>query len=228
MSFTVTWDSAFEGTPPGSGEPGKVKYGDDRIREVKESVRERLAVEHDWGVAGTEDCRHKIPRVVTGSLPTDVVDGAFGFDTTLKSLSVYNGSAWKPAGVGDLKMVHYGATAPGGWTLNADLNNHVIYVDNSAGGTKTGTVDAKAGTMTGFSTVAAGDHSHTVDSHRHSIPVGARNFVGNPSYTALQNDTWSGYTSPGTDTQGDHSHTITHGTFNFKIALMVCITKDSF
>lgn len=47
-SWTYTYDTA---TPPDSESP---KLGDDRIREVKAALQERLAVDHVFGLTGTE------------------------------------------------------------------------------------------------------------------------------------------------------------------------------
>lgn len=40
-----TWD---ETTPPGTGAAGAISLGDDRIRELKRALRERLAVDHEF------------------------------------------------------------------------------------------------------------------------------------------------------------------------------------
>ena len=52
MAHTVTWGAAFDATPGGSDD---VKDGDDRIRELKTAVSERMALEHYFTKAGTNN-----------------------------------------------------------------------------------------------------------------------------------------------------------------------------
>ena len=52
MAHTVTWGAAFDATPAGSDD---IKDGDDRIRELKTAVSERLALEHYFTKAGTNN-----------------------------------------------------------------------------------------------------------------------------------------------------------------------------
>jgi microcystin-dependent protein len=54
MAHTTTWTTAFEATPPMTGTLGKLKYGDDRIREVKTSIRERMGEEHYHTISGDQ------------------------------------------------------------------------------------------------------------------------------------------------------------------------------
>ena len=221
-TFTTTWNGAYEALP---ADTEKVRLGAGRIRVGLEAVRERLDIEHDMPGDGTGNVRHKFTRVATASLPTDIVAGALAFDTDDELGLVYDGAAWKSVTVGKVNALHYGAAAPTGWTLDATLDNRVIYVDNANGGTTAGTVDGNAGTMTGFSTSTTGNHSHTVDGHTHTLD-GVSDLGGASASFRITSLTTSS-TSPGTDTQGNHSHTVTHGTFNFKIGIAVYITKDA-
>ncbi len=45
MALTVTWNDAFENSPANTDSPSE---GDDKIREVKDAVRERAEQEHLW------------------------------------------------------------------------------------------------------------------------------------------------------------------------------------
>ena len=181
-TFTTTWNAAYEALP---ADTEKVRLGAGRIRVGLEAVRERLDIEHDMPGDGTGNVRHKFTRVATASLPTDIVAGALAFDTDDELGLVYDGAAWKSVTVGKVNALHYGATAPTGWTLDATLDNRVIYVDNSNGGTTGGSVDGNAGTMTGFSNAAESAHTHSETIHSHNItnsgstlgiPAGAASF----------------------------------------------------
>ncbi len=222
-TFTTTWDSAFEALP---ADTEKVRLGAGRIRVDIEAVRERFDIEHDMPGDGTGNVRHKFARVATASLPTDIVAGAIAMDTDDELCLVYDGAAWKSVTVGKVNALHYGAAAPTGWTLDATLDNRVIYVDNNAGGTTAGTVDGNAGTLTGFSTVNESAHSHTVDSHTHTIVRVSQN-AGTFTAATVYSPTATAAATPGTGGGTAHGHTITHGTFNFKIGISVYITKDA-
>ena len=77
--FTRTWSSAYENLPAGSEDR---RFGDDRIREVKTDVRERLEVDHSLEGDG-DDGKHKkvtlLPQTATPTLETD--DTALWADT---------------------------------------------------------------------------------------------------------------------------------------------------
>lgn len=71
-SFTRTWDSAYEDAPPDSQD---AKLGATRIRDLKEDVRERLEVDHDWSAGTTANAGyHKKVTIVEGADPTAVAD----------------------------------------------------------------------------------------------------------------------------------------------------------
>lgn len=114
---TVTWDGTFEGTPAGSDDP---RACDDRIREVKVSVRERKEREHG-GATSEASARHGVHRKSSARAsyasgdPTTVADGTstralnstdddgrIHLDSTSKRIRGYDGSAWfSPRGVAD-------------------------------------------------------------------------------------------------------------------------------
>lgn len=52
MAKTYTWDSTFEATPPSSESVGQ---GDDRIRDLKVAIRERLETDHYFGQGNDDD-----------------------------------------------------------------------------------------------------------------------------------------------------------------------------
>jgi len=57
-TITVTWDSSFEGTPAGSSDP---REGDNKIRELKTALSERLKREHFF-TPGTDNTKHGLHR----------------------------------------------------------------------------------------------------------------------------------------------------------------------
>lgn len=111
MAMTATWNDAFEATPAGSN---AVSVVDDRIREFKRDLRERLQVEHNFSThsSGTDDGTHKagLCGVLKSDTTTNLdaladVANSVGWDTTLLQLKRNTGSAWaailaaEPAGV---------------------------------------------------------------------------------------------------------------------------------
>ena len=77
--FTRTWSSAYENLPAGSEDR---RFGDDRMREIKADVRERLEVDHSLE-GDADDGKHKkvtlLPQTATPTLETD--DTALWADT---------------------------------------------------------------------------------------------------------------------------------------------------
>lgn len=98
MVYSVAWD---ETTPAGS----EVKsLGDNRIRELKAQIRERLTTEHSTitGTGGLTELIHLPGKTsvlhygTTTSINalTGMSQGAIAFDTTLGCFKAYNSSAW--------------------------------------------------------------------------------------------------------------------------------------
>jgi len=99
--MTTTWDAAFEAIPADTDE---AKYGADGIRDLKVAVSERGELEHNFKT-GTQPF-HKggkcsvlfIGNTAAIAALTGMGGGAanatLAWDTTLKVLKEYNGSAW--------------------------------------------------------------------------------------------------------------------------------------
>ena len=79
MAFTRTWNATYEAAPAGSTD---VSAGDDRIRDFKLDIRERLNIDHYHDPAGT-DADHGEHRKITFhepiSTPANVVNKGFLF-----------------------------------------------------------------------------------------------------------------------------------------------------
>ena len=110
-TFSAGWDSDFENIPKGSETPQR---GDDRIRELKKAVRERVQQEHVFDPGGTLENQgiHKSGSAVGSrdssdpstrpngdSLDTDD-EGRIHVDSEVNAVRVYDGSKWTPARTG--------------------------------------------------------------------------------------------------------------------------------
>lgn len=106
---TVTWGAAYEGTPAGTDDP---RAADDRMREIKLSVRERLEREHGGATSEASD-RHGVHRkgsarasyaagdpstapdgTSTRALNSTDDDGRIHIDSSSKKIRAYDGSSW--------------------------------------------------------------------------------------------------------------------------------------
>jgi len=146
-AFTATWNDAFEATPAGSS---PVSIVDDRIRDFKRDLRERLQVGHNFSThsSGTDDGTHKADII---SLPGTIgvlyqgntagvaalanLSGKIAWDTTLSQLKANSGSAWaailaaEPAGVVKLWAGTI-ATVPTGYLFcNGAAVSRTTYAD---------------------------------------------------------------------------------------------------
>ena len=93
----ITWDSNFEASPADTDE---FKYGASKIRELKLAISERLELEMNFK-AGTQPLGKagKLAVIFLGTTTeinnlTGMAAGAFAWDTTLKVLKRYSGTAW--------------------------------------------------------------------------------------------------------------------------------------
>jgi len=97
-NYTTAWDETL---PPGSESKS---LGDNRIRELKNQIRERLATEHSaiTGEVGDAKLLHlpgKTSVLYYGTTTqinalTGMSEGALAFDTTIGALKIYTSSAW--------------------------------------------------------------------------------------------------------------------------------------
>jgi len=93
----ITWDSNFEASPADTDE---FKYGASKIRELKLAISERLELEMNFK-AGTQPLGKagKLAVIFLGTTIeinnlTGMAAGAFAWDTTLRVLKRYSGTAW--------------------------------------------------------------------------------------------------------------------------------------
>lgn len=114
----AVWNTAFEASPAGADDPS---LGDDKFRELKGAIRERLIHEHTQNLSSglvAEDGWHKMGAAVIyigEAAPTTKPDGATALDATydvgrlwLKvstgELKYWTGSAWASAWVNGLMV----------------------------------------------------------------------------------------------------------------------------
>ncbi|MCL6441794.1 MAG: hypothetical protein K6T27_09935, partial [Thermoleophilum sp.] len=121
MGNSVVWDATFENSPADTDE---IKYGAQKIRQLKLAIREREEEEHNFK-DGTKPFHLPGRCSVAFYGTTAQINGlsnppqyAIAFDETLKDWKIFDGAAWArksiiPSGT---KMLFYQASAPAGWT----------------------------------------------------------------------------------------------------------------
>lgn len=116
-TFTDPFDPA---TPPGTQDRS---LGDDRIRELKRAIIERLQQEHSFPEAsGAGNGRHAFPTGASGARPSDINTGSVFFNTDDNSWEVWNGSSWVKT-KDPSKLALTGGTLTGKLTLDGDPTN---------------------------------------------------------------------------------------------------------
>lgn len=183
MAYTRTWNAAYEAIPAGSDLGSTI---DNRIRETKQDIRERIAKDHYMDVAGT-DADHGEHVQVT--LRTGGYAGSGAADKAVLHAVDDTNSKARPCytdedGNEDLRLValaaatemaFFQAAAPVGWTQNTTNTDAFLRVVSTAGGGTGGSVSA--------ATLA---HTHTGPNHYHSIPNHTHqwySFTGSTDYT---------------------------------------------
>jgi hypothetical protein len=190
MAFTNTWNANFEALPPDTGE--NISQGANRIRALKNALRERLEIDHYWDEAGT-DADHgehtKIRFHGNQATPANVANKSTLYPQIANSkLELWykndanqtvqitaNGAVNAPASPipANTVMLFYADTAPTGWTLKntAEWNDiAVMLTKGSAAGGESGGANNANGTWT------QPDHVLTVGempAHIHSNGVAA-------------------------------------------------------
>ena len=97
-----------------------------------------------------------------------------------------------------------------GWAVDGDITDKVIALKggaqayNANGGTTAG-----SWTLSGITTVNESSHTHTVNSHAHSIPYNNNGYIGNADPVNLTGGT-TGSASPGTSGGSAHNHSVSH------------------
>lgn len=180
MAYNVTWDGAFEGLPPDTGE--NIASGATRIRSLKEAVRERLNTDHYFDPAGT-DADHGLHRRICFRAqiadPANVANQGFLYtkDVSAKvelfwededgnKVQLTNAGAINvipiPSGS---KMLFYADAAPTGWTLINTMDDKLVFVTKGSGaGGQIGGAVHSTGTWTLAGLTDSG-HTHAAGSY---------------------------------------------------------------
>lgn len=121
MAFTRVWDLNYEGKPE---DPDLANTLGLRIRDLKEDIRERGDIEHDWGSGGTG--RHTFSSGDIGARDalTDVVNGMLFFRTDLHKLEIYDSGAWTTA---DFDWLNYEIGAAAARPTASDLPHGYLF-----------------------------------------------------------------------------------------------------
>ena len=179
----ITWDSNFEASPADTDE---FKYGASKIRQLKLAISERLELEMNFK-AGTQPLGKvgKLAVIFLGTTIeinnlTGMAAGAFAWDTTLKVLKRYSGTAWaildidhgQLSGLADDDHTQYLHLNKAAQTLSQSLvvatgktvDGRDISVDGDAFDThKAGTASAQHAAGLGLGTVFGAWESKTSD-----------------------------------------------------------------
>lgn len=155
MAFTNTWNANFEALPPDTGE--NISQGANRIRALKNALRERLEVDHYWDEAGT-DADHgehtKIRFHGNQATPANVANKSTLYpQLSANKLELFykdnanqvtqltsNGAiAYTSPIPANTVMLFYADTAPTGWTIDDTVDDKAVMVTcGSANGGETG------------------------------------------------------------------------------------------
>lgn len=199
MAYTDTWNAAFEASP---ADADVVAEGAERIRDTRLGIRERMAHDHYFAIAGTDadhgehnfcTFREQISDPTTGAdkgaLYTKDNGGAtdlyFRNDaSTVIQLSA--GGGYPSVPIGEIILFEKD-TAVSGYTLKTDKDDMVAYVTKGSGaGGESGGSDKTGGTWT-VGGITVDGHTHTGPSHTHTGPS--------------HNHQWYNHTAAGSDDQ---------------------------
>lgn len=188
MAYTYTWDSSFEALP---ADANNVSDGANKIRNLKNALRERMAKDHYMAIAGT-DADHGEHSQVTFhanvATPANLVGKSTLFPQTANSkLELFykdnanqvtqitaNGAVATSSVIpANTKMLFYADTAPAGWTIANTMDDKLVFVTkgNAAGGQTGGGAHSTANWNSAVGLTAANEnaHVHAGPLHAHSM-----------------------------------------------------------
>jgi hypothetical protein len=214
------WDSTFEAKPDNNTEGTKI---DDYFRRLYIAIRERMAVDHIWGIGSTDGGHNKLSLAAQTAKPEaaagygypytkDVGDGAielFYEDAAGNEIQITDAGAINPLIVLEpgTYSVFYQDVAPTGWTIQDTLNDKLLFVTKgSVAGGQTGGEAHSTGTWTPLT------HTHTyntVIAHTHTYTVGGQG--GLPVANALQAQNQAPLVNINTSSTGSASGTTAAG-----------------
>jgi len=198
MAYTRTWNAAYEASPPG----GQARsLGDDRIRDAKTDIRERMEKDHYMAIAGT-DADHGEHEKVTFQAPiakpSNVANKAFlyGKDVSAKIELHWedeDGNEIQLTSAGEFiatipsgkHILFYEDSAPVGWTIKNTLDDKLVFVTKgSVAGGDPGGAAHTSGTWTQPNhTHGAGSYAGPSHTHAAGTYVGPSHTHTGPSHT---------------------------------------------
>lgn len=125
-TFTTTWDGSFEAQPADSE---NVSQGAGRIRTLKESISERLEVDHSWAGDANDGAHKKLTLIEQSADPTNAANTGFAYTKDVSGVTelFYEDSAGTVTQItqnGALALLppatispYAGSSAPSGWLL---------------------------------------------------------------------------------------------------------------
>ncbi len=144
--------------------------------------------------------------------------GTMAWTNPTNNPPIGSGAGFFPSGT---QIVFFQASCPSGWTQNAGYNDLMMRIVSGAGGGTGG-----SWTISGLSSAAAGEHSHTGPGHTHSMPrdgwglqysdnptgrllIVTSNTGGyDPEWAAYSDNTTGAAGNGATGNAGSHNHTI--------------------
>ena len=196
MAYTRTWNAAYEESPAGSDLLSTV---DNRIKDNKTDIRERMEKDHYMAIAGT-DADHGEHKQVT--LRVGAYAGSGSADKAVIH-AVDVGAKARPCYYDEdgvlLRMValpggnvtvmpFFQAAAPLGWTQVTTVTDAFLRVVSTAGGDTGGTASAATLAHTHSNTFASAAHTLT------TAQIPAHTHIYNQAISIVSSDT----TPPGT------------------------------
>ena len=155
------------------------------------------------------------------SSPSNAQAGQVWYDSTKKILrhAQSNGSTFRGifAGSASFKIWAYldSASAEEGWARDSTVTDVVLGLKSTSGTYATGATvpGASSWTISGISAANESSHTHTMQSHVHSVTIGAGSVLaGVPSYGGDYDDSFNTGTPSVANTSAgsSHGHTISH------------------
>lgn len=201
MAHTETWDLTYEARP--SLKELIKDTGQQNLTGIKRNVRERMALEHYFGLDVTSDGRHLFPSGPTSARTNPPNQGNLYINGDRWAIELYTGGAWTSfvLNVGS-RILSFSTTVPPGWVLVNDFTDRVIRINSN---TAQATAIGGSWTITGFAAAGAVNLSNTFTSGGPSGTTTAAGAGNNPGSSTHTHDTTVSFSI------GDHSHTFTPG-----------------
>jgi hypothetical protein len=190
MAYSNTWDSTFESTP---ADTENISQGAERIRILKEAIRERMQKDHYWSPSGTDEDHGEHKHVTLREQASAPSVGSNKASLYIKSDGLYlekddgteicivdfgiddlhNADKYEDIPSGEIILFEKD-TAVTGYTLQTDVDDMLVYITKGyAAGGETGGDDKAGGTWT------QPTHTHNTPNHWHDIPFGGAYGDGN-------------------------------------------------